>query len=93
MEKSSLFSDETISEHLSRISSELEFAKESSEGELREVLEKVSGNLHVLKNKKLTAEELEEYLEKMDSSIDNVLLTYFVTRKIKSRNDKEDRRI
>lgn len=87
--KSELFSDETISHHLAGISAELTIAKDSSEGELREVLEKVSENLNILKNKKLTAEELEEHLEKMDSSIDDFLLKFFVTEKLKAETTKK----
>lgn len=88
-EKSSLFSDETISEHLERISSELEFAKKDSENELKLILEKVYKSLNELKNRQLSAEDLEENLEKLDSSIDEVLLKSFVTEKLKAETTKK----
>ena len=84
-----MFSDETISEHLSNISSELESGKKGFEGELRQVLEKVSQTLNELKNKKLSAEKLEENLEKLDSLIDEVLLKSFVTESLKTETTKK----
>ncbi len=87
--KSELFSDETISEHLQKISVELKAAKENSEGDLSKLLEKVSISLDKLKNGNFSAEELEENLEKLDSSIDEVLLKSFVTDKLKAEVAKK----
>ncbi len=87
--KSELFSDETIAEHLSKISAELDFAEDHSVGDLKEVLEKVSKNLSELKNKNLSAEKLEENLEKLDASIDKILLKSFVTEKLKAETSKK----
>jgi hypothetical protein len=88
-EKSELFSDEIISEHLERISSELKSAKEYCEGELYEVLEKVFKGVNGLQNKNYSAEKLEENLEKLDALIDEVLLKSFVTEKLKAETTRK----
>ncbi len=88
-EKSELFSDETISEHLERISNELKSAKENSDGELHQVLEKVFKGVDELQNKNYSAEKLEEKLETLDSLIDENLLKSFVTEKLKAETTKK----
>lgn len=89
LQKSELFSAETIAEHLQTISAALDFAAENAAGDLKEVLEKVSDSLSELKSKNLSAEELEENLEKLDASIDEVLLKSFVTEKLKAETSKK----
>jgi hypothetical protein len=67
----------------------LDLAKENSEDRLRFVLEKVSKSLNKLKSENLSAEKLEENLEKLDAAIDEVLLKSFVTEKLKTEVAKK----
>ncbi len=72
---SELFSADTIENHLKNIHSELEKAKEIFSGEMRETLERVLNRLDELRQNTPNAEKLEESLEKLDTLIDENLLT------------------
>ncbi len=87
--KNDLFPDETITAHLEKVSSELQSAKEKSDGDLREVLDKVLVRLSELRQKSHAAETLEELLEKLDALIDASLLRNFETEKLKSEIEKQ----
>lgn len=73
--ESSIFSAETIKNHLENIYKLTEKAKAKSDGELRQVLDKVSKKLSEHKKTNLDAERLEESLNDLESLIDETLLT------------------
>ncbi|MEZ5428608.1 MAG: hypothetical protein R2747_20345 [Pyrinomonadaceae bacterium] len=78
-----LFSEDSIREHLERVSAELSAAVEAADGDLRKVLEKAERRLARLVREEPDAEKFEEILEKLDGWIDGVLLGSFVTEKLK----------
>ncbi|MEO6588653.1 MAG: hypothetical protein ABIP06_04940 [Pyrinomonadaceae bacterium] len=71
-----MFSAETIKNHLEKVISELENAKQKSLGDLHETYERVLNRLTELQNDIPTAEKLEESLEKLDTLIDESLLNF-----------------
>ena len=73
--KDELFSAETIKNHLENIDSEMKSAKEKTSGDLRETFERVLSRLAELRKDTPTAEKLEESLEKLDTLIDESLLS------------------
>lgn len=79
-----LFSGELISAHLERASGELKIAKGKTQGDLREILERVLKRLSELKSNYPEAKKLEEILEKMDDAIDEILLKSFADQKLKT---------
>ncbi len=72
--KNELFSDEAIQSHFESATIDLEAAKENADGDLRETLERVLNRLAELKHSRLSAEKLEESLEKLDGLVDESLL-------------------
>ena len=72
--ESTLFSDETIINHLKNVTESLNQAKAKAEGELRQTLEKVLEKLSDKKTAKKDAESLEEFLNDLESLIDKTLL-------------------
>jgi hypothetical protein len=72
--KSELFSAEAIENHLETATADLQSAKENAGGDLLETLERVLNRLSELKTAGLSAELLEESLEKLDTLIDESLL-------------------
>jgi uncharacterized protein YukE len=73
--KDELFSAETIENHLGNIFSELEKAKQNFTGESSETFERVLSRLSELRKDTPAAEKLEESLEKLDTLIDESLLS------------------
>ncbi len=86
---SNLFSDEAISAHLEKVSTDLRKAQQKAEGELCETLEKVLEQLAKLTQNSQETESLEKSLEKLDADIDKVLLKIIGTEKIKSEIEKQ----
>ncbi len=86
---SALFSIETVAAHLEKVALELKSAKAKADGDLREVLEKVSIDLSNLRQKSHAAEKLEESLEKLDALIDASLLRNFETEKLRGEIETE----
>ncbi len=74
LQKSTLFSDETIADHLENVSALIEKAKANTDGTLKKVLEKISAKISEQKNKKQDAEKLEETLNRLENLIDQTLL-------------------
>lgn len=72
--ENSLFTDDSIRAHLSRVSAELQIAREKSAGELREILERISMRLGVIENEYTDAETLENSLSDLEKLIDETLL-------------------
>ena len=70
-----LFPVETIKNHLEKAVAELEKVKAQSSGNLQETFERVLNRLAELQKEIPTAEKLEESLEKLDTLIDESLLT------------------
>lgn len=87
--ESNLFSRETIEAHLLKVSEDLTAARETADGDLREVLERVSGRLAELGTNYQTAESLEESLEKLDALIDETLLKCSETVQLKPQIEKQ----
>ena len=73
--KDELFSVEAIENHLEKVSAQLLDAKKRSKGDLLETFERVLNRLSELRENIPTAEKLEESLEKLDTLIDESLLT------------------
>ena len=88
-EKSELFSDEAIEAHLEKVSADLEAAKEKSDGDLRETLERVLNRLAEIGKTYESAEKLEESLEKFDTLIDETLLKTSETEHLKGEVEKQ----
>lgn len=86
---SSLFSREAIEAHLAKISEDLTAARAAADGDLREVLERVSGRLAELGTNYQTAEKLEESLEKLDALIDETLFNAKETAQLKPQVEKQ----
>ena len=72
--KNELFPDETIKNHLEKVSVELRGAIEKSKGALQETLEKVLRHLAELEKNFNSVDKLEEALEKLDGLLDESLL-------------------
>ena len=72
--ESSIFSDESIKTHLESAGAELKFAAQNAEGDLREVLQRISMRLDELKQNFADAETLEKSLEDLEKLIDEALL-------------------
>ena len=72
--KNELFSDEAIQSHFESAAIDLNSAKENADGDLRETLERILNRLAELKGSRLSAEKLEESLEKLDGLVDESLL-------------------
>lgn len=70
----SLFTDNSISEHLSRVSGELQNARGKSNGDLKVVLERISARLDALKKDYADAESLENSLSDLEKLIDESLI-------------------
>lgn len=87
--KNDLFSDEAIAAHLEKVSVDLNKARQKSEGELRETLDNVSKQLISLKQNSQETESLEKSLERLDSLIDQSLLKYSETEKLKAEIEKQ----
>ena len=87
--KNDLFPDEAISAHLEKVSWELKSAKDKTDGDLREVLERVFVQLSSLQQKSHAAEKLEESLEKLDALIDTSLLRNFETEMLRGEIEKQ----
>jgi hypothetical protein len=88
-EKPDLFPDEAINIHLEKVEAELKAARDKADGNLRETLEKVAVQLSALRNKSLSAEKLEESLEKMDALVDESLLANLEIERLKSEIEKQ----
>jgi len=86
---SNLFSDEAISAHLEKVSTDLKKAGQKSEAELRETLENVLRQLVNLKHNSQDIESLEKSLEKFDALIDQSLLKNSETGKLKVEIEKQ----
>ena len=87
--KNDLFSDEAITAHLEKVSVDLKKARQKTEGELRETLENVLRQLVSLKQNSLETASLEKSLEKLDGLIDQSLLKYSETEKLKTEIEKQ----
>jgi signal recognition particle GTPase len=86
---STLFPDDAISAHLEKVSIDVKKAQRKAEGELRETLENVSEQLTKLKDNSQETESLEKSLEKLDALIDQSLLKYSETEKLKAEIEKQ----
>ena len=86
--KSELFSDEAIKQHLETVAADLEAAQETAVGDWRETLERVLIRLAELAGSGLSAEKLEESLEKLDALIDESLLKNSATEALKTETEK-----
>ena len=69
-----IFSKDAIENHLENVVFELDKAKKSSAGDLRETFERILNRLAELRKDIPIAEKLEESLEKLDTLIDESLL-------------------
>jgi hypothetical protein len=87
--KSELFSDEAIERHLELAAIDLETARENAAGDLLETLERVINRLAELKESRLSAEKLEESLEKMDALVDESLLKTTETENLQKEIKKQ----
>ena len=83
-----LFPVETIKNHLEKAVSELENVKAKSSGNLQETFERVLNRLAELQKEVPTAEKLEESLEKLDTLLDESLLTSGDSEKLNSLKRK-----
>ena len=86
--KSELFSDEAIKQHLETVAADFEAAQETAVGDWRETLERVLIRLTELAGSGLSAEKLEESLEKLDALIDESLLKNSATEALKTETEK-----
>jgi hypothetical protein len=87
--KSELFSDEAIERHLELAAIDLETARENAAGDLLETLERVINRLAELKESRLSAEKLEESLEKLDGLVDESLLKTTETENLQKEIKKQ----
>jgi hypothetical protein len=87
--KSDLFSDEAINAHLEKAAADLKEARQKAETELSETLGSVLQHLLKLKQNSQTVETLEKSLEKLDGLIDESLLKYSETEKLKVEIEKQ----
>jgi signal recognition particle GTPase len=87
--KNDLFSDEAIAAHLEKVSVDLNKARQKSEGELRETLDNVSKQLISLKQNSQETAALEKSLEQLDTLVDESLLKYSETEKLKAEIEKQ----
>lgn len=87
--KSGLFSDEAIENHLAAATADLELLKKKADGEIGETLERVLNRLTELKESRLSAEMLEESLEKLDALMDESLLKNSETDNLKKEIEKQ----
>lgn len=88
-QSSEIFSSETIAAHFERVSIELNAAKAKSEGAFRKDLAAIAVKLSELRRKNFTAEQLEDFLEKLDAQIDASLLRNFETETLKPEIEKQ----
>lgn len=73
--ESETFADDSVREHLARVSEELNSVLKKSDGDLRAVLERVSGRLADLRaEQENDAEHLEKSLSELENMIDEALL-------------------
>jgi hypothetical protein len=87
--KTELFSRETIEEHLEKVTADLAQASaQSSNGELREALERVLNRLTEIDGNYESAEKLEETLEKLDALVDESLLKTMPVGYLKAETEK-----
>ncbi len=84
-----LFPDEAINAHLEKVSVDLDRAQQKFEGELRGTLENVLKQLMSLKENSQETASLEKSLEKLDGLIDQSLLKYSETEKLKTEIEKQ----
>ena len=84
-----MFPDESITAHLEKVSVDLNEARQKAVGELRETLENVLRQLMSLKQNSQETELLEKSLEKLDGLIDESLLQYSETERLKSEIEKQ----
>jgi hypothetical protein len=87
--KSELFSDEAIQRHFESATIDLETARENAAGDLLETLERVINRLAELKESRLSAEKLEESLEKLDGLVDESLLKSTETENLQKEIKKQ----
>ena len=84
-----LFSDEMITAHLAKVSTDLKKSRQKADGGLREILEKVLEHLVKLTGNSQDTESLEKSLEKLDAEIDKVLLKTAEAEKLKGEIEKQ----
>ncbi|MGI8555232.1 MAG: hypothetical protein ACR2LT_02605 [Pyrinomonadaceae bacterium] len=72
--ENTLFSDDAIRQHLQRVSAELESAAKQTNGDLREILERVLARLAEIEKTYADAESLENSLSDLEKLIDDALL-------------------
>jgi hypothetical protein len=87
--KSELFSEAAIKDHLAATSADLEAAREAAAGDWRETIERVLARLAELETSGLTAEKLEDSLEKLDALIDASLLKNTETGELQKEIEKQ----
>lgn len=86
---SRLFPDEAIAAHLEKVALELKSATAKADGDLRDILEKISTDLSELRRKSNAAEKLEESLEKFDALVDASLLQNIETATLRGEIEKQ----
>ncbi len=89
LSKNNLFSDESVSAHLKKVSADLKKAQPKTKGELRETLENVLKHLEKLEQNSQDADTLEKSLEKFDADIDEILLKTAETERLKNEIEKQ----
>jgi len=88
-EEKSLFSNESIENHLTETVADLETVLQKATGDLRETLERVLNRLAELKNNFQDAESLEDSLGKLDELLDAALLRNFAAEDLKNEIEKQ----
>ena len=86
--KHELFSAEAIKNHLQNVTDELEDAKQKADERSIETIERVLQRLAELQESRLSAEKLEESLEKLDALIDEMLLQTSDIEHLKAETEK-----
>ena len=87
--KNDLFPDEALATHLEKVSVDLSKALQKAEAGMRETLGNVLTQLEKLKQNSRETESLEKSLENLDASIDQSLLKYSETEKLKAEIEKQ----